>query len=99
MTRPGGMESTTASTRSTKESAPSGPAPSGPPPSELEGTDRLAVLRLADRLEAAAQEELLGAELARLPDDVEPLVAAVARLVGQRAHGERADAAALVVGV
>src|SRR4051794_30657667 len=92
MTRPGGMASTTSSTRSTKE-----PSSSRGARSEIERTDRLAVLGLADGLEAAAQEELLGTLLARLPDDVEALVAAGACLVGEGADGEGADSAALVV--
>src|SRR4051812_26772276 len=90
ITRPGGIESTTWRTRSTNGSGS---------PSEFEGTDGLAVLRLAGRLEAAAQEERLRSEFARLPDDVEAGEAAVARLVGEGVHGERADPAALVVGV
>src|SRR5690242_9380179 len=88
ITRPGGMESTTATTREAK-SVPSPGA--GSCASEVEGTDRLAVLGLADRLEAAAQEELFGAELAGLPDHVQAVVAAPARLVRQRAHRERSD--------
>src|SRR4051812_36543421 len=92
ITRPGGMASTTSSTRSTKE-PPSSPGAW----SEIERTDRLAVLGLADGLEAAAQEELLRTQLARLPDDVEPLVTAGPRFVGEGVHGEGADAAALVV--
>src|SRR3954470_13495538 len=86
------MASTTSSTRSTKE-PPSSPGAR----SEIERTDRLAVLGLADGLEAAAQEEPLRTLLARLPDDVEALVTAGARLVGEGADGEGSDSAALVV--
>src|SRR5919202_6675532 len=55
----------------------------------------LAVLGLADGGEAEAEEELLGAALAALPDGGEALEAARAGLVGEGLHGEAADAATL----